>query len=34
MIMYWLGFMFFAVSLALVLGLLVVIGLWWFWEVR
>ena len=34
MIMYWLGFMFFAVSLAFVLGLMVIIGLWWFWEVR
>lgn len=34
MVMYWLGFMFHAVLLALMLGLTVVILLWWFWKVR
>ncbi len=33
MIMYWLGFMFHATLLALVLGLVTVIGLW-LWRVR
>ena len=32
MIMYWLGFMFHAALLAFVLGLIVVIGLWFYWQ--